>query len=339
MDMNAWRAQVVEDPLDPALPIIDPHHHLWPTAPIPAFEAYDAEAMIADKGGCGHNVVATVLVEARSYYRTEGPEELRVVGETENAEKVARDALERGGKAAGLCAGIVAHADLALGARVGKVLDAHLEASPRFKGIRYITAFDLDLPDWAYRGPGVLYTSSVREGFAELARRKLTFDAWMFQPQLPELLDLARAFPETTIVLDHVGTPLAVGRFAGQRAAGFDQWKAYMSAISVCPNIVVKLGGLNMAMTGLGALGQDRPNTSEEMARLQRDVLLTTIDLFGPSRCMFESNFPVDKLSTSYGVLWNSFKRVTADFTPAERAEMFFGTANRAYRLGVTVRA
>jgi L-fuconolactonase len=332
-----WRDQVREPALEPELPIIDAHHHIWSHSPPEPFEAYQADGFLADKTGSGHNIVASVLVDSHSNYRTDGPQIMRVVGETENAERVAVDALRRGGRFAGACAGIVPHADLLLGGEVGPVLDAHLAASSRIRGIRHMTAFDFDLPPiYGATAPGIMLSRAFREGFAQLAPRGLSFDAWLFHPQLPELLDLAHCFPGTSIVLDHCGGPMGVGRYATRRVEGLQEWKNNMIALADCPNVSVKIGALNMSFTALDAAGKPKPHDSLEMAALQRDVVLGTIDLFGPARCMLESNFPVDMVSTSYGLLWNCFKRLTSGYGPAERTELFFGTANRVYRLGLS---
>ena len=334
MDRKQWRDQVIEAAIEPELPIVDAHHHLWATAPAEPWEAYDADSLMADMADAGHNIVATVYTDSHANYRTEGPAAFRVVGETEFAEQVANAGVRRGGSAAGICAAIVSHANLLLGEAVGEVLDAHIAASSRFRGIRYMTAFDPELPPvYGATEPDIMTRPEFRRGFAELVRRDLSFDAWMFQAQMPELVDLIRAFPDARIVLDHVGGPLAVGRYAGRRDEAFAEWKTNIAAIAQHPNVTVKIGALNMTVTGMDAVEKDRPDTSEETARLQRDHILTTIDLFGPDRCMFESNFPVDMRSISYTLVWNVFKRVTQDFSAADRASLFAGTAKRAYRI------
>lgn len=332
-----WRDQVQEPALESELPIIDAHHHLWNNVPADPYEAYDAEAFFVDKANSGHDVVASVLVDSHSNYRTAGPPVMRVVGETENTERVASDALRRGGRIAGACAGIVPHADLCLGREVGAVLDAHLAASSRIRGIRHMTAFDFDLPPiYGARSTGIMLDKKFREGFAQLAPRGLSFDAWLFHPQLPELVELAHCFPETSIVLDHCGGPIGIGRYAARRTEGFQEWKSSTAALADCPNVSVKIGALNMSFTALDATHKPKPHNSQEMAALQRDIVLGTINLFGPARCMLESNFPVDMVATSYVLLWNSFKRITSGFSAAERAELFYGTANRVYRLGLS---
>jgi predicted TIM-barrel fold metal-dependent hydrolase len=327
MNRDAWRARLSEPAIDPGLPVIDPHHHIWPVAPSPHLEAYTDDELIADVRGSGHNIVATVAVEAWGSYRTEGPPELRPVGETEHAEALAR-------REDGLCAGIVAHADLLLGDAVATVLEAQRAAAPaRLRGIRYLTASDPDLPFQFGVPAGLMAESGFRAGFARLADYGLSFDAYVAHPQLPEILDLAQAFPETVIILDHLGGPLGVGRFAADRRAAFRDWRAALAPLAACQNIVVKLGGMHLDITGFNRLGAAAPLGSAEMAALHRDYILAAIDLFGPERAMFESNFPVDRMSTPCGVLWNCFKIIAAGFTPAERSDLFAGTARRVYRI------
>lgn len=335
INRDAWRAQIIEAPIEPDLPIVDAHHHLWPVAPLSHMEAYSVEALIADKTKSGHNIVATVFVEAYASYRKDGPPSLRPVGETEFVDRVGREADARGGRARGLCAAIVAHADMMLGAAVEDVLVAHREASSdRCRGIRHLTAHDQDYPGTLPSRPGILSDPSFRAAFARLATHGLSFDVWLMHPQLGEVADLAAAFPDTTIVIDHVGSPMGTGRYAGGGANGFEEWRKGLTLAAAHPNVVLKLGGLNMEFTALGApFDAERPWTSEQMAEIQGRHLLTAIDIFGPSRCMFESNFPVDRMLTSATVLWNGFKRVAARFSPAEKAQLFHGTAERAYRL------
>ncbi|MET0660240.1 MAG: amidohydrolase family protein [Steroidobacteraceae bacterium] len=331
MNSQQWRDQVVEAPLDADLPIVDAHHHIWTSSPAPGYDRYLGDDLLEDMTGSGHNIVATVYVDSHSNYRADGPEHLRAVGETETAHALAENAC-REEPAAGLCSAIVPHANLLLGANVGEVLDAHRAASPRFRGIRHMTAFDPELPPiYGATAAGIMMQPEFRKGFGELAARGLSFDAWLFHSQLSEFVDLARCFPDTTIVLDHLGGPIGIGRYADPRA-GFDAWKEALAQAAACPNVVLKLGSLNMSYTGMDATGAARPMTSTEMAQRWRGHILTAIDLFSPARCMFESNFPVDKVSTSYGVLWNGFKRLTADFSPAERSDLFERVARRTYR-------
>jgi len=321
----------MEEILEPERPICDPHHHLWDHPG----RRYLLDELLADTGS-GHNVVATVFVECMSMYRAAGPAETRPVGETEFVNGVAAMSASGGFGPTRVAQGIVSFADLALGERVGAVLDAHLAASPRFRGIRHAAGWDAsdqirnshtDPP------PGLLRDARFRRGFAELAPRGLTFDAWLYHPQLPELTDLAKAFPDTTIILDHFGGPLGIGPYTGRRAEVFAAWKASIRALADCPNVVVKLGGLVMPLNGFGFHKREQPIGSVELAEATRDWYLHTIEGFGVERCMFESNFPVDKASVSYRALWNSFKRIAAGFSAAERAALFHDTAVRVYRL------
>jgi len=336
VDLSGWRSLVTEEAIDPDLPIIDAHHHCWGASPLPnLYEDYGFEHLLKDTAASGHNIVATVYVQAYSHYRPGGPEQLRPVGETERINALAELALKIGGKASNLCAGIVAYADLSLGKQAGKVLDAHMAAAPsRFKGIRYRASYDLDNPVHS-RGntPSMLSNPAFRVGFGELAPRGLVFDTVVMHPQLSEVTELAQAHPETSIVLNHMGGPMMVGRFAGRRDDIFQTWSASMKELAGCPNVAIKIGGINLAFTGLTFVGRERPPTSEDLARTQGDFVCRVIDLFGPNRCMFESNFPVDMLGTSYTVLWNGFKRMVSGFTDQERREMFSGTAQRVYNL------
>ncbi|MGE4430324.1 MAG: amidohydrolase [Sphingobium sp.] len=333
MSRKAWRNKVIEAAIEPDLPIIDAHHHVWEAEPFPPFDPYDHNGLFADKAEAGHRILATVYVDSHTSYRVDGPEALRVVGETDYAERVAAKAMARGGLVAGACAAIAPAADLMLGAAVAEVLDAHAAATPRFRGIRHMTAHDPDVPASLANPAAMMMQPAFREGFAELVRRDLSFDAWLLQPQLPEVIDLARAFPEGRIILDHLGGPLMIGRFAADPEASFADWKARMTELAACPNVRVKLGGLNMGMAGVDALGRDVPFTSEEMAAAQRGYILTAIDLFGPERCMFESNVPVDTHGASYAVIWNAFKRMSMDFTARERTLLFMDTAMDSYRI------
>ena len=321
----------MEEILEPARPICDPHHHLWDHPG----RRYLLDELLADTGS-GHNVVSTVFVECMSMYRAGGAAELRPVGETEFVNGVAAMSASGGFGPSRVARGIVSFADLTLGDRVGAVLDAHLAASPRFRGIRHAAGWDAsDQIRNSHTNPpaGLFLDSRFRQGFAELGKRGLSFDAWLYHPQLSDLTDLAKAFGDTTIILDHVGGPLGIGPYAGRRAEVFAAWKAAIRALAERRNVVVKLGGLVMPLNGFGFHKRAEPIGSTELAEATRDWYLHTIDCFGVERCMFESNFPVDKVSVSYRVLWNSFKRIVAGFSAAERATLFHDTAVRIYRL------
>ncbi|MBP8232137.1 MAG: amidohydrolase family protein [Rhizorhabdus sp.] len=333
MSRKAWRDQVVETALEPDIAIVDAHHHVWEDKPFPPFDPYDDRDLLVDKTQSGHRIVGTVFVDSHTSYRSDGPEALRVVGETDYAARIAEAALARGGTEAGICAAIVPSADLRLGAAVVEVLDAHAAATPRFRGIRHMVAYDPDVPHSHHNGAGLMLRDDFRAGVAELVKRDLSFEAWLLQPQLPELITLARIFPDARIILNHLGGPLTIGRFAADPKASFAAWKADMATLATCPNVSVKVGGLNMGMAGVDAAGLDAPLGSAQLAEAQRDYILTGIDLFGPARCMFESNVPVDSHNASYTVIWNVFKRLSSGFFADERARLFKDTAMEVYRI------
>jgi L-fuconolactonase len=329
---DAWLNQVTEQPLEPALPIIDPHHHLWDHPG----SRYLLDEILADTG-TGHRVLATVFVECFSKYRADGPEPLKPVGETEFVNGIAAQSASGQYGDTRIAAGIVGYANLALGAAVESVLRAHIAAAPaRFRGIRHAAGFD---PDPAVRNshtnpPADLYQSArFREGFSKLSGLGLSFDAWQYHPQMPALTELAKAFPDTTIILDHFGGPLGIGPYEGHRAEIFPRLKDDLTELARCPNVVAKLGGINMAVSGFGWHRRSTPPTSDELVAATRDYYLHAIDRFGPKRCMFESNFPVDRVSCSYAVLWNAFKKIAAGFTRDEKAQLFHRTAAEVYRL------
>lgn len=331
MSSQQWLEQVVEEIIDPDRPICDPHHHLWDSAASP----YLLPDLLADTGA-GHNVVSTVFVECLSMYRATGPVEMRPVGETEfvNGAAAAMDSGYYGDMRG--CAGIVGFADLLLGANVGQVLDEHLRMSSRFRGIRHACAFDAspDIRRSHVDPPEHLYLrDDFREGFAELAKRNLVFDAWLFHPQITELTDLARAFPDTTIVLDHFGGPLGIGPYAGKQAEIYPKWQEDIRSLAQCDNVVAKLGGLLMPINGWGFHKRDLPANSDEIVVATAAYYHHTIECFGAHRCMFESNFPVDKQSCSYPVLWNAFKKISSRYSTAEQDSLFHDTAVKCYRL------
>ena len=325
-----WLDQVREPALEPQLPIVDPHHHLWDRE-----GGYFAPQLLQDLAR-GHRVVATVPVQCHHGYFDDGPQALRPVGETRFAVRMAREAQQAGAQAQ-VCAGIVGFADLQLGDAVQEVLEAHIaEGQGRFRGIRRLNArddaFRTHLPALP---PGLLADAAFRHGFACLQRLGLSFDAWMFHPQLDELADLADAFEHTPIVLNHAGTPLGVGPYRERRDEVFAAWRASIDRLARRPQVAVKLGGLGMAFTGFDFHRRARPPSSQELAQAWRPYVEHCIEAFGPGRCMFESNFPVDKASCSYGVLWNAFKRLATGASPDEKAALFGRTAARIYRLEV----
>jgi predicted TIM-barrel fold metal-dependent hydrolase len=327
-----WLAQTTEEIIDPKRPIVDPHHHLWDRGGL----RYMIEEM-SDDIASGHNIVATVYVDCRSMYRASGPEAFRPVGEVEFANGVAAMAASGGYGPALICAGIVSHVNLLLGDGAKPVLEAEITAGQgRFRGIRHSSAYDAE-PDiahmYATRPQGLLLDSTFRKGFACLAPLGLSFDAWLFHPQLSEFVDLARAFPDTRIVLDHCGGPVGLGRFAGRREETFALWKASIQEAAKCPNVVVKLGGLAMRLLGYDFHERAMPPSSEQAAAAWRPYIESCIEAFGPARCMFESNFPPDKGQCSYQVIFNAFKRIAAQYSEAEKTALFSKTAADFYRL------
>jgi L-fuconolactonase len=327
---NDWVKLTPELPVEPSLPICDPHHHFWDRPG----DRYLVEELLQDARS-GHNVVSTVFIECRERWRTGGPEEMRPIGETEFVEGIVGPRKKDGSPA--VAAGIIGFADLALGAAVAPVLQAHLTASPnRFRGIRHSCTWDASpTVKTATPGipPGLMLDSKFRAGLACLNTYGLSFEAWLYHPQLPELASLARAVPDVPMILNHVGGLLGVGPYAGKRDEVFQVWKRGIAEVATCPNVVVKLGGLGMVRCGFDWHTRPAPPNSTELMQATAPYYLFCIEQFGPNRCMFESNFPVDKVSFSYAVLWNAFKRMTKNFSVPERAALFHDTAARVYRL------
>jgi len=333
---QAWLAQVSEDALEPELAICDPHHHLWDRRPTRVAERYLLDEILEDVGG-GHNVVSTVFIECGAMYKADGPQPLRPVGETEFVNGVAAMSASGLYGSCRIAAGIVGTADLRLGDAAADVLDMHLAAGGgRFRGVRQSAAWDADPslpPGRVNPGPGLFGSADFRAGFRHLAPRQLSFEAWCYHPQIPEVTALARAFPDTTIILDHFGGPLGVGGYSGRGEEIYAQWRTSVAELAGCPNVVAKLGGINMEINGFGWHEHPRPPTSQELADATRPYYEFTIEKFGVDRCMFESNFPVDKVTCSYTVLWNAFKRLTSACSANEKARLFHTTAARIYRL------
>ncbi len=316
--------------LDPSREIVDPHHHLWPPGGALPYSIAD----LAADTGSGHNVAATVFMECHAAYRPDGPEHLRVIGETEFVAARA-EALATEHPAAAPIVAIVGHADLAHPA-LDAVLDAHVEAaSGRFRGIRDALSSALEPEALAIPGmadPDRAADESFRAGVRRLGERGFTYDSWHYHHQNADFAELARACPDTTMVLDHFGTPLGVGRFAGKQDEIFEQWKLDIADIASCPNTVAKLGGLAMPDNGFG-WHETGPPTLDKFVAAQGRYYRHAIESFGPERCMFESNFPVDKFSVSYDLFWNAAKTMVADFSEDEKDAMFSGTARRVYKL------
>ena len=336
---NDWLALTSEDTIEPDLPICDPHHHFWDmrTERIP-FQRYMLHELVDDIGS-GHNVRSTVFVEARSMYRSSGPEEMRPVGEVEFVQGLAAASESGMYGAARAAAAIVGHANLNLGERVEPVLEALQAASPnRFRGIRHSVTWDPhpEIEVTAlHRMKGQLLSDDFRAGARILSRMGMSLEGWMYFPQLPELADFARAVPDLTIILNHIGGLLRVGPYGNNDDEVLAAWRSGIAAVAACPNVVVKLGGIGMPRTGFDWHARDVPIGSEEIAESMAPFMNYCIEQFGPDRSMFESNFPVDKVSYSYNVMYNAFKRLSRGYSDSERADMFHDTAARVYRIDV----
>lgn len=334
--------------LEPDLPIIDPHHHLWDLRPMMAafpephhhFIAavartpyYTFNELHADATS-GHNVIGTVFMECGAFYNGSYGDARKVLGEVEYVNGVAAQSASGLYGAIRLCDAIIGHADLTLGDGARPVLEALMATSARFKGIRHAAAWNAD-PDVLgppFHHPEGLYRDAkFREGFRHLGELGLTFDAWLLEPQLDDVIDLARAFPGQPIVLDHCGTPLGMGAYHGKLHERFDGWRGKIQQLAQCPNVSVKLGGLAMSFAGMPDHGPEAGLSSEVLAAMWRPYIEVCIEAFGPARAMFESNYPVDKWGASYPVLWNAFKRLTLGASADEKRELYAGTAARFY--------
>jgi predicted TIM-barrel fold metal-dependent hydrolase len=329
---RAWLSLTIEEPLEPDLEICDPHHHLW-VEPTGKWPRYDLVDLRVDTNR-GHRVTETVFIDCASNYRRDGPEHLRPLGETEY---VAERADESERTPGARIAAIVSFADLTRGEAVEDVLHAHIEAGHgRFRGIRHAAGWDAhpDVPNSHTAPPPGLY-SQARFGAAlrVLARMGLSFEAWQYHPQLTDVVQLAQNHPELSIVLNHLGGPLGIGPYAARRSEVLAAWRPPMQRLAHLPNVALKVGGIGMSRYGLGWEKLDKPPTSDDVVAAWGDELRWCIDQFGPDRCMFESNFPVDGESFSYVVLWNVFKKVSRGYSPAERDALFRQTARRLYRI------
>ena len=321
-----------EDILDPELPIIDTHHHLWHRGR----HRYFLDDFLADVR-TGHNLVASVFMECEAMYRADGPEEMRSVGEVEFVAGIA--AMSASGRygPARVAAAIVGFADLTLGDRVEPVLQALIRAGGgRFRGVRHSAAWDASAVIGNSRtagGPHLLARADFRAGLARLTAHGCSLDAWAFHPQLGDIVDLARACPDARIVVGHVGGPLGYGPYAGKRDEVYALWKHGITELARCPNVVMKLGGMMMRLAAYDYRTEPAPPTSVVLADLWRPYIEPCIEAFGADRCMFESNFPVDKMGIGWAALWNALKRIAAGASLDERRAMFAGTARRVYRI------
>src|ERR1700733_2772643 len=328
-----WLESRREVILEPELPICDSHHHLFLR---PEYTYLMPEFVI--DASSGHNIENTVFLEYPSFSRATGPLEMRSVGEAEFVRGVG--AMSDSGQfgRTKVAEGFVGRADIMLGARVDAVLEAlESAAGGRLRGIRYLAGWDANFTS-AYAKPGVYLDDKFREGFARLAVYGLSFDALAYHSQLSDVVSLAQVFPAQPIILNHVGTPIGVGPYAGKRQEELVRWRKGMAELARCDNVTVKLGALASKRAGFGWHERASPPSSLELAEAWRPYVETSIELFGANRCMFESNFPIDKVGCSYAVLWNAFKRLAAQATPEEKAALFRNTAHRIYRMGPTAK-
>jgi predicted TIM-barrel fold metal-dependent hydrolase len=328
---ETWLAKAPEEAvLDPDLPIVDTHHHLW-QRPDHRYLLHD---LLADLRR-GHNVVATVFLQCHAMYRASGPEELRPVGETEFVAGMAAMSDSGGYGPARIAAGIVGFADLTLGDRVEAVLEAHIRAAGgRFRGVRHAGNWDADpVIGNGAPGPDIYRRADFRAGLGRLSSLGLSLDAWLFFTQLSDVIELAHAYPATNIIVGHVGGVLGYGRYSGRREEVYATWKASMTELAKCPNVTVKLGGMMMRAALYDYKTARSPLGSQELATAWRPYIETCIELFGARRCMFESNFPVEKMGIGWLALWNAFKRIAAGASEEEKHALFHDTAKRVYRL------
>ena len=333
---NEWLAQTPEETLEPDIPICDPHHHFWVSRPEPAhYQQYLLPELIADVSS-GHNVRSTVFIEVHCEYRQDGPDEMKPVGEVEYVQAIADDSATGKHGATRAAAAIIGHADLKLGMDVQRVLEAMQAASPdRFRGVRHSVGWD-ESPELANRDiKGVLSTGGYRTGAKVLASMGLVLENSLYFHQLSELAQFARAVPDLIIVLNHIGGLLRVGPYANRDDEVLPEWRRGVEEVAKCPNVIMKLGGVGQLRYGYYWHDRETAIGSVELADALAPLMNHCIQQFGPDRCMFESNFPVDKVSYSYNVVYNAFKRLSKGYSVSERAAMFHDTAARVYNIGV----
>ncbi len=333
----AWLQLTPEAALEPELPICDPHHHIWAQRHEPAaYQRYLLPELAADIRDSGHNIRSTVFIEVKAFYRSGGPQAMQPVGEVEHVDGVADESARGKHGSTKIAASIVGHADLKLGDAVAPVLEAMQVASPRFRGIRHAAGWDAS-EELAKRDiQGVMSTTQYRAGARVLAKMGLTLDNSLYHTQLDELAEFARAVPELTIVLNHIGGLVRVGPYGGDANRDNEvlaDWRRGIANVASCPNIVLKLGGVGQKRFGYDWHTRAKPIGSEELANALAPLMHYCIEKFGPNRCLFESNFPVDKVSYSYGVVFNAFKRLSKGYSASERAALFHDTAARVYRI------
>lgn len=326
---DRWLATLQEEVLEPDLPIIDPHHHLW----VRNGYTYLLPEFAADMNS-GHNVVATVFAECHSMYRVDGKEEERSLGETEFVRGQAAMSASGGFGRARACDVMFGNVDLTLGSAVEPLLEQHIAAAGgRFRGVRASTGWhEDDKIHNVAETPHLLLDPRVNAAASVLERLGLSLDCWPYHTQLDEVAELAQSHPQLTIILNHVGSPILGGPYRGRTDEVFKDWKAGIERLSLCENVYVKLGAMPIRMPGYDG-DRTLPPGSEEVAQAWRPWMETCIEAFGAARSMYESNFPVQKRWCSYQVCWNAFKRLSAGVSETEKADLFYAAAARAYRI------
>ena len=337
-EIEGWIDRVKEDVIDPERSIIDPHHHLWkgPINPPGIKESY--RYMLEDlwrDTSSGHNIEKTVFIDCGQEYYSSGPEKFKPVGETEFVVGIAQEAERDKSKAQ--IAGIIGHANMMLGTSVKEVLELHIEKGEGlFRGIRHAGGWDEDervKNAHSHPTPHIYLEEDFQLGLQELSSMNLVFDTWHYHNQISDLTKLAKNLPDLIIVHDHFGGPLGIGPYKGKREEIFKQWQEDIYELSQCKNVYAKLGGLAMPVNGWAWHKNEYPASSNDIITEQSRYYLHTIDCFGSKRCMFESNFPVDKQSVSYHVIWNAYKKLVKDFDEQDKHNLFYGTAEKVYKL------
>lgn len=320
-----WLSLDTEPVIEPELPIIDPHSHLWNSDDDAVYLLPELQADLTTA-----NVLGTVFVDCNFEYRIEGADRFRPVGETAAVAAIAKQA----NPGEPQIYGIVSSADLGLGEAVGEVLDAHIDAgSGLFRGVRLRATYDPD-PDFRRSAPpDLLARGTTIQGAQQLVRRQLVLDLWQYHPQLPLVAEFARSVPDLTIVVGHTGGLLGVGPYAGRRAEILRAWAQDIDELAACPNVIMKIGGLGQLFYGFGFHELPAPPSSDQLVKAWREPVLRCIDAFGPERSMFETNWPPDRPSANYRTIWNAFKKLTADMSTADRARLFCGTAEQVYSI------
>ena len=331
-----WLNQLIEDPILPNIPIIDPHHHLWDVG----FGRYYIEELLEDINSSGHNILSTVYIMSSSntkIYSKDGLEEFKPLTEIEFATSEGKRADLIPNNRVKVNASIVGSVDLTYGNKLKPVLEKAVNISEgRLKGIRMLLASHTDprISSGAVKSDlGLMLHPNFIDGAKCIQDANLSLDFWIYHTQLNEMEKIARALPDLTIILNHIGGPIHLGEYEGKQAATHREWRSAMMRLSRIPNINVKLGGLGMAVNGAKFHNSKFPPNSVQLSDVWKPWIYETIDMFGFDRCMFESNFPVDKGSCSYGALWNAFKILAKDMSDDEINKLFSKNAAKIYKI------